>query len=137
MFRTLFTVHLCTLSATPASMTTRGEVKDPSDWRRFGTGDSIERLPCVVSLHDHPLLNLRLFIGGFYAKGFLQCLYTVARLYYLNCFTVLLIFMPACWCKLDISIECLTVKVIFSVNSQFDTNIILQEVETKQGGTYV
>ena len=59
------------------------------------------------------------------------------RFFAVSVYTVLLIFMPACWCKLDISIECLTVKVIFSVNSQFDTNIILQEAETKQGGTYV
>ena len=95
MFRTLLTVRPCPLSATPASMATRGEVKDPSDWRSFGTARNIERLSCGVSLDGRPLLNLRLSIGGFCAKGFLHCLYTVAGLYCLNRFTMLLIFMPA------------------------------------------
>ena len=80
----------------------RGEVKDPSDWRSFGTERNIERLPSCVSLDESPLLNLRLSFGGFSAKYFLQCLYTVAGVYWLNCFTMLLIFMPACWCKLAI-----------------------------------
>ena len=84
-----------------------------------------------------PLLNFHLYIGGFCAKGFLQCLYTADGLYCLNCFTMLLIFMLACWCKLAISTECLTVTAIFSFNSQFDicffNDIAIQEGETKGG----
>ena len=59
-----------------------GEVKDPSDRRSFGTARNIERLFCCVSLDGCPLLNLRLSIGGFCAKDFLQCLY--------SCWTILL-----------------------------------------------
>ena len=136
MFRTLLDVHPCTLSATPAFMATHGEVKDPSDWQSFGTARNIERLSCGFSLDDRPLFELA-FI---YRWGLCKRFFAVSVYSCLNCFTMLLIFMPACWCKLAISTECLIATAIFSFKSQFDwyyNNIPLPEGETKQGGTCI
>ena len=72
--------------------------------------------------------------------GFVQKVFCSVCIQLLDYIVWTVFFMPACWCKLAISTECLTVTAIFSFNSQFDwyfNHTTLQEGEAKQGGACV